>query len=216
MPSDLLVGRGGAGAPIVLVHGLMGRGTTWSLQLPWLTELGEVYTYDAPWHRGRDVEDPHPVSTERFVDELDSIRAALAIERWHVLGHSWGGTIALEYGARRPAGLASAILASPLISTSSWIADANALRGELPADARATLTACEAAVPPPQADCDKASAVFYRAYNGREKASDLLRSYAASDKAAGSRGLDARLYETMWGNSEFVSTGTLRPGSNPL
>ena len=53
MPTDLLTTRGGAGRPLVLVHGLMGRGTTWSRQLPWLTRLGEVFTYDAPWHRGR-------------------------------------------------------------------------------------------------------------------------------------------------------------------
>ena len=48
----------------------MGRGSTWSRQLPWLTRHGEVYTYDAPWHRGRDVADPHPISTERFVADL--------------------------------------------------------------------------------------------------------------------------------------------------
>ena len=90
MPSDLLVGRGGAGAPIVLVHGLMGRGTTWSRQLPWLTRLGEVYTYDAPWHRGRDVEDPHPVSTERFVDDLADAVAALG-QPARLVGHSMGG-----------------------------------------------------------------------------------------------------------------------------
>jgi hypothetical protein len=30
MPSDLLTCQGGRGEPLVLVHGLMGRGTTWS------------------------------------------------------------------------------------------------------------------------------------------------------------------------------------------
>ena len=58
MPSDLLTRHGGQGEPLVLVHGLMGRGTTWSRQLPWLTRLGTVYTYDALWHRGRDVSIP--------------------------------------------------------------------------------------------------------------------------------------------------------------
>ena len=52
MAPDLLTPRGGEGDPLVLVHGLMGRGSTWSRQLPWLMMLGEVYTYDAPWHRG--------------------------------------------------------------------------------------------------------------------------------------------------------------------
>ena len=35
------------------------------------------------------------------------------------------------------------VLASPLISTRSWIADANALRAQLPADVQATLATCD-------------------------------------------------------------------------
>ncbi|WP_031753801.1 alpha/beta fold hydrolase, partial [Mycobacterium tuberculosis] len=77
MPANLLTHRGGRGEPLVLVHGLMGRGFTWARQLPWLTLLGAVYTYDAPWHRGRDVADPHPISTERFVADLGDAVSAL-------------------------------------------------------------------------------------------------------------------------------------------
>jgi len=101
MRSALLTSRGGAGQPVVLVHGLMGRGTTWSRQLPWLTALGEVHTYDAPWHRGRDVEDPHPVSTERFVDDLAG--AVESLGRPAVLvGHSMGGLHSWCLAAARP------------------------------------------------------------------------------------------------------------------
>ncbi|MGV0735521.1 alpha/beta hydrolase [Mycobacterium syngnathidarum] len=94
MVTDLLTHRGGRGEPIVLVHGLMGRGSTWSRQLPWLTNLGEVYTYDAPWHRGREVVDPYPISTERFVADLGDAVAGLgrpAILVGHSMGalHSW-------------------------------------------------------------------------------------------------------------------------------
>ncbi len=101
MTSDVLVGRGGSGAPIVLVHGLMGRGTTWSRQLPWLTGLGEVYTYDAPWHRGRDVEDPHPVSTERFVEDLADAVSGLGRPAT-LVGHSMGGLHSWCLAAARP------------------------------------------------------------------------------------------------------------------
>jgi pimeloyl-ACP methyl ester carboxylesterase len=102
MRSPLLTGRGGEGEPIVLVHGLMGRGTTWSRQLPWLTDLGEVYTYDAPWHRGRDVDDPHPVSTERFVEDL--VDAVTELGRPVTLvGHSMGGLHSWCLAAEHPA-----------------------------------------------------------------------------------------------------------------
>ena len=90
MGDEFLTRRGGHGAPLVLVHGLMGRGTTWTRQLPWLTRHGEVYTYDAPWHRGRDVADPYPISTERFVDDLGEAVATLGRPAT-LIGHSMGG-----------------------------------------------------------------------------------------------------------------------------
>jgi pimeloyl-ACP methyl ester carboxylesterase len=101
MRTPLLTGRGGEGEPIVLVHGLMGRGTTWSRQTPWLAGLGEVYTYDAPWHRGRDVEDPHPVSTERFVADLADAVAELGRPAT-LIGHSMGGLHSWCLAAARP------------------------------------------------------------------------------------------------------------------
>ena len=101
----------GDGEPLVLVHGLMGRGSTWSRQLPWLTQLGAVYTYDAPWHRGRDVDDPYPISTERFVSDLGDAVAALGTCRlgwsdtrwaactrgvWPPSGPSWSQPLVVE------------------------------------------------------------------------------------------------------------------------
>lgn len=101
MPTDPLTRRGGQGEPIVLVHGLMGRGTTWSRQLPWLSDLGAVYTYDAPWHRGRDVNDPHPVSTERFVADLGEVVSALGTTV-RLIGHSMGALHSWCLAAQHP------------------------------------------------------------------------------------------------------------------
>ncbi|MBV8929146.1 MAG: alpha/beta hydrolase [Mycobacteriaceae bacterium] len=101
MGSELLIDCGGVGEPLVLVHGLMGRGRTWLRQLPWLSRLGRVYTYDAPWHRGRDVIDPYPISTERFVADLCD--AVVALERPATLiGHSMGALHSWCLAARRP------------------------------------------------------------------------------------------------------------------
>lgn len=101
MRADLLTRRGGRGEPLVLVHGLMGRGSTWSRQLPRLARWGTVYTYDAPWHRGRDVADPHPVSTERFVADLG--QAVAGLDRPAILvGHSMGGLHSWCLAAERP------------------------------------------------------------------------------------------------------------------
>ena len=131
------------------------------------------------------------------------MRRALGIDRWHLLGHSWGGTLALEYGARRPAALRGLALASPLVSTGSWIADANLLRAQLPADARAKIATCDTA---PGPVCDAGTDAFYRAYNGREPAANAAIAYARAHP----RGFNPKLYNAMWGASEFVATGSLR------
>lgn len=101
MDTSLLTHRGGHGEPLVLVHGLMGRGTTWSRQIPWLTRLGAVYTYDAPWHRGRDVVDRYPICTERFVTDLGDAVAELGGPA-RLIGHSMGALHAWCLAAHRP------------------------------------------------------------------------------------------------------------------
>ena len=85
----------------MLVHGLMGRGSTWSRQIPWLARLGAVYTYDAPWHRGRDVDDPYPISTERFVADLGEAVETLGAPAVMV-GHSMGALHSWCLAASRP------------------------------------------------------------------------------------------------------------------
>jgi proline iminopeptidase/L-proline amide hydrolase len=133
------------------------------------------------------------------------VRRALGIRRWHVLGHSWGGTIALEYGARRPPELAGLVLASPLVSAKSWIADADALRGRLPADVQTVLKTCDPPNPVTAA-CSEATNLFYRNFNGRYPAPDGMIDYSHRMGLS----LNRTLYETMWGPSEFVATGSLR------
>lgn len=100
-PDDALSYRGGRGRPLVLVHGLMGRGNTWSGQLPWLTRLGAVYTYDAPWHRGRAVDEPGPVSTELFVAALGEAVTTLDHPAC-LIGHSMGALHSWCLAAQRP------------------------------------------------------------------------------------------------------------------
>lgn len=79
----------------------MGRGTTWSRQLPWLTRHGTVYTYDAPWHRGREVDDPGPINTERFVQQLGEAVESLPLPAV-LIGHSMGGLHSWCLAAERP------------------------------------------------------------------------------------------------------------------
>lgn len=57
---------------------------------------------------------PGEVFTEdTLVEDAEAVRAALGIPRWTVLGHSYGGRLALRYARRHPERVASVIFESP-------------------------------------------------------------------------------------------------------
>jgi len=193
--------------PLVAIHGGPGSSHAAFLSLLALADDRALILYDQ-LDSGLSDRPGNPANwtVKRFTDEVEAVRAAVGVPRWHVLGHSWGGTIALEYGARRPTALAGLVVASPLISTKSWIADANQLRKQLPRDVQAVLKSCDPPAPITPA-CDNATKIFYANFLTRRPRPDGYAAYVAAHPALG---LNARLYETMWGSSEFVSTGTLR------
>lgn len=82
---------------------------------------------------------------DTFIEEVDAIRDAIGLDRVHLLGHSWGGWLALEYALRRPLGLASLILASTCASLPAFAAETKRLKGSLPADVQETIDRHEAA-----------------------------------------------------------------------
>lgn len=193
--------------PLLMIHG--GPGGSHAGFLPALALAGEraVILYDQLDSGNSDApNDPANWTVARFVDEIDAIRRALGVERLHVHGASWGGTVALEYAARRPAGLVSTVLQGPLVSTKTWLADAAVLRGQLPAATRDTLAACDESPPPPAPVCGAATDIFYKNFNRRSAAPAEVAAYAKAMRNA----FNPRIYNGMWGASEFVSTGTLK------
>lgn len=197
----------GPNPPIILAHGGPGATHAGLMDALELADERAVILYDQ-LDSGRSDRPNNPANWRvgRFIDELEAVRAALGVNRWYVLGHSWGGTLALEYGARRPAVLAGVVLASPLISTRSWLADANALIGKLPIAVQSNLKACDSPSPRATSVCEAATAQFYGEFLRREPKSAASNAYTSPQD----RGFNSTLYETMWGKTEFVSTGSLR------
>nr|WP_245842748.1 proline iminopeptidase-family hydrolase [Sphingomonas laterariae] len=192
--------------PLVMIHG--GPGGSHGAFLPALPLAADraVILYDQ-LDCGLSDKPGQPANwtVPRFVDELEAIRAALGVPRWHVLGHSWGGTVALEYAARQPKELASLVLQGPLISTRAWMDDAATLRGQLPEHVQAVLDACEGPKPPSKLECDAAVDAFYRRF---WRLKPLPAWAAAYEKAHGLK-LAENIYNAMWGPNEFRATGTL-------
>ncbi|MFL5660429.1 MAG: proline iminopeptidase-family hydrolase [Ktedonobacteraceae bacterium] len=78
-------------------------------------------------------------SVNLFLDELSAIRQALGLERIHLLGHSWGGALAMEYALKRPDGLLSLILASAPASRTDFMEGQRRVRERLPTEIRLIL-----------------------------------------------------------------------------
>lgn len=193
--------------PVLMIHGGPGASHAIFLNALPLADERAVILYDQlDSGRSDDPNSPANWRVPRFVGEVTAIRRALGLERLHVLGASWGGTIALEYAARRPSGLVSTILQSPLVSTRSWLADTNLLRRQLPPTTQAVLTACERRRPPPRARCDAAAAEFDARFGMRRPRPPANQAYYEALPIP----FNERIYNAMWGGTEFVSTGTLR------
>src|SRR5207237_9850241 len=67
----------------------------------------QVVFYDQLGAGNSAVTEPHDPSMwtpELYVDEVDAVREALGLDRVHILGHSWGGMLGMQYAAGRPEG----------------------------------------------------------------------------------------------------------------
>lgn len=197
----------GPRAPVICAHG--GPGGTHAAFLPSLrmAEDRAVILYDQLDTGLSDrPNDPANWTVERFVSEVDAIRAALDLSRLHFIGHSWGSTIALEYAARQPGGLKSVTMGSPLISTRSWTKSTLAQLAKLPPDVVKTINTLEAAGDTANPAYGEAMTVFYRQYGGRGPRPAYIGEYA---KAKGLTG-NNKLYQGMWGPGEIRATGSLK------
>lgn len=194
--------------PLILAHGGPGSNHAYLMMgLPLADERAVVLYDQLDCGKSDAPNDPANWTVPRFVSEIDAIRGALGIERCHVLGTSWGGTLAAEYAIGRPKGLASVILESPLISTKVWVEDTARLRKTLPGHVQRTLERCERdAVTSGDADCDRAVAAFYASFTRLEQPPAWARAYRTTMATP----FNAKLYAALWGPNEFVCTGALK------
>jgi proline iminopeptidase len=142
-------------------------------------------------------------TVEHFVEELHVLRQELGLDQLHLLGHSWGASLAAAYVLEKGTdGVASVILSSPLLSTPLWIDDANYLRSQLPAEVQRTLSEHEEAGSTDSDEYIAASEVFYERHM---YAGERIERPAECAGAPWSQ----FVYEQMWGPSEFYADGTL-------
>ena len=109
----------------------------------------ELYFYDQLGsHHSSQPDHADLWEIERFVDEVEQVRQALALDgsNFFLLGHSWGGILAIEYALRHQQHLKGLIISNMVWSVPEYnrYAEENFLR-QLPAGVLAELQAIEAA-----------------------------------------------------------------------
>lgn len=112
----------GSGAPIIVLHGGPGMDHEYLLpQMRWLATDHEVTFYDQrgsgrSWNTAINEE---TMTMERFVDDLEALRERLRYERFTLIGHSWGGMLAMQYAIAHPEHLSALVLMDSIPATST-------------------------------------------------------------------------------------------------
>jgi proline iminopeptidase len=100
----------GHGPPVVLMHG--GPGLDYQTMLP-LEPLADQFTlvfYDHRCNGHSEGAEVSSMTMENLTADAEALRQALGFEKWVVLGHSFGGNVALEYALRYPKSLTRLVL----------------------------------------------------------------------------------------------------------
>ena len=134
--------------PLVCINGglIFGHASLWPSFAP-LAERRQLVFYD---QRGRGESAPPPgmraARIEHDAGDLGALRQALGIEQWDVLGHSWGGGIAMLGAAEDLAGVGKLVLVDAVAPTSWGLPHMHAIAlDRLPPAERATLAAFDPA-----------------------------------------------------------------------
>ena len=92
---------GGSGQPIVLLHGLASPCHIWDLVAPILARDFAVVALDQRGH-GESDKPPDAYDFAAVSADLHGFIEATGVERPILVGHSWGGDVALEYAVAYP------------------------------------------------------------------------------------------------------------------
>ena len=139
-----------------------------------------------------------------YLDELENVIKYFGLKKFHILGHSWGGMLALEWvTTRKHKGLDKLILFSTLPSTKIWNDEHLKMVENYPSKYKeAILNDLEGK------EADKKYLKlglrrFYQEHVARKKDKKYQFSRKRFPKT------NKEIYEKMWGKSELFGTGTL-------
>lgn len=113
----------GQGPPLVLLHGIGSRGTSWQPVAPRLAERFHLYALDLRGHGASD-KPPAGYLLADYAADLAAVVDRLGLARPLVVGHSLGALVALTWAAAEPERAAGLVLEDPPLRTEPEILEA--------------------------------------------------------------------------------------------
>jgi len=101
--------------PLVLLHGLFGSGDNWGTVAKHFSQHYQVISVDLRNH-GRSPHSDSQTYTE-MADDLLELCGALSLDRIHLVGHSLGGKVAMQFATQYPDKLEKLIVVDMAIRT---------------------------------------------------------------------------------------------------
>ena len=132
----------GNGYPLVLMHGGPGADLYTLMSFRPLADQFTLVFYDHRCNGRSEGAEVTSMTMENLTADADALRQALGFEKWAVLGHSFGGFVALEYALRYPHSLSHLVLVdtggdiswpqenAPKVLAAAWVQPGN--RGTCP------------------------------------------------------------------------------------
>ncbi len=89
-------------------------------------------------------DDPSLWTIARYVEEVETVRTALGLGKVHLLGHSWGGWLAIDYALTYPEALRTVILEDTVADMPHLVSELERLRAALGSETVAMMQRHEA------------------------------------------------------------------------
>ena len=191
--------------PAIVLHGGPGSTHFSMLAVKGIARDRDVIFYDqVGCGLSSELKSKKLMTISTFVKELEILRRHLKIKTFHLLGHSWGAMLGIDYYRRHPSCVASIIFSSPCLSAKAWHEDAKVLIRRLPTKWQKVIHRHESRRTTNHPDYKKALDKFYAKFvYGRRF---VVRRETLCSRATFGR----EVYATMWGPSEFCPTGSLK------
>lgn len=210
----------GEGPPIVVVHG--GPDFDHTYLLPELDRLADSFrlVYYDQRGRGRSAEgvSPDEVSIASEVDDLDAVRRHFGLGPVALLGHSWGGLLAMEFATRRPDHVTHLVLTNTApAAADDWLLLRQHLAEIRPAGDIEQMQAIASSAAYRAGDLE-AEAEYYRIhFHTTLRAPDLLeqvlgrlRAHFTAETVLTARAIEERLYAETWRTAGYDLLPKLR------